>query len=374
MAVVSVSTFEITHAQNGPNIGYLYTYATYGSHTLKKPTGIFIASGYLYIADTGNNRIALFNGGSVRTVAGNGTAGNVDGAPTSAEFNMPTGITGLGFAQAYNMQFPNYPPNAYARLTVTDAGNFEVRTVCIPLGPNNGPQPQPCGAVGSVTTLAGSGQQGTSNGTGTSASMSYLGIPDTGATPTASSSMFVDTANGVIRQLTTTGTVTTVSSTTPGFTNGPLSSAQFAYPASITSDGRGNLLVADTGNSVIRLINSSSIVSTMTGNGTQGYQDGPASSAEFSGPIQALYNPSDGYTYVSDSQNNCIRRVDSSGTVSTYAGMAQGGYTDGAIASAQFSHPSGLALQGNFLYVSDTYNDVIRQINLSTGQVSTLID
>ena len=116
------------------------------------------------------------------------------------------------------------------------------------------------------------------------------------------------------------------------------------------------------------------MVTTKAGNGIQGHVDGPGSNASFSGPIQVLYNPGDGYTYVSDSQNNCIRRIDSSNNVTTYAGTTISGLTDGAVAQAQFSHPTGMALSGNYLYVSDTMNDVVRVINLSTGQVSTLIN
>ena len=94
--------------------------------------------------------------------------------------------------------------------------------------------------------------------------------------------------------------MSTLSSTTVGFLDGPLSSAKFAYPASITSDGSGNYWVADTGNSAIRFVNvAEDDVITFAGTGKQGYRDGVGISAMFSGPIQAVYNPADGYTYVS---------------------------------------------------------------------------
>ena len=379
VAASAITRLRIIHAQTAPAVFYEYVTAVYGNHNLKKPTGLAYITGYagnyLVIADTGNNRIEALNpAGSLTTLAGTGTAGNANGSLTSAQFNTPTGVSGVEEVLS-NMHFTQMgiPPNTGLLINVTDTSNFTIRQICFPLH-SVSPQPLACSGNGYVSILAGSGSNALTDGTGTAASLGYAVLPDSRPASGSTVTTFVDTSNSAIRQISNMGVVTTQSSTTPGYQDGPLSTAMFAYPASITSDGLGNLLIADTGNSSIRKLTSSGMVSTIAGTGAQGYLDGPGLSAQFAGPIQALYNPSDTYTYVSDSQNNCIRRIDSSGNVTTYAGTTVPGYQDGPVASAQFSQPSGLALNGSLLYVSDTLNDVIRQIDLSTGQVTTLIN
>ena len=135
----------------------------------------------------------------------------------------------------------------------------------------------------------------------------------------------------------------------------------------VALDSAGVLYVADSGNHRIRVI-ASGQVSTLAGDGTAGLLDGPAPGARFNGPV-GLAQSADGTLYVADSGNHCIRVI-SGGKVTTVAGDGTAGYLDGPAAGARFNAPAALALEGGDIYVADTGNHRIRVI--SGGQVSTL--
>jgi len=147
----------------------------------------------------------------------------------------------------------------------------------------------------------------------------------------------------------------------------------YAYgPSSATLDASLNLYISDVGNFVIRKISTAGIVSTFAGSGTQGYVNGSATAAQFAMPTDVFYNPSDKYVYVADAGNNCIRRISSTGVVSTYAGSNVGGEVDGQLTLARFSSPTGLVIDGTNMYITDSANNAIRKIDMSAGVVSTI--
>ena len=150
--------------------------------------------------------------------------------------------------------------------------------------------------------------------------------------------------------------------------NGPTTSAQFNNPSGVAVDPfNGNIIVADYYNNVIRLINiTSNIVSTLAGvQGTNGYLDGPTTSAQFDLPNSIIIDPSNGNIIVADTNNNMIRLINiTANTVSTLAGNSLAGYINGAGDLAEFYSPNSIAinsLNGN-IYISDTQNQVIRLI------------
>ena len=166
------------------------------------------------------------------------------------------------------------------------------------------------------------------------------------------------------------GMVTTYagSGSTPGFLDGPASTAVFNNPGDLAIDTAGNVYVADTNNNRVRLI-SGGVVSTYAGSGTFGFADGPVTSAKFSWP-SGIAVGSSGDVYVSDPVNYRIRVI-SAGQVTTLAGSGNLGFLDGPAASAMFDSPAGIAVDSSGkVYVADALNHRIRLI--AGGQVSTL--
>ncbi|RYY13838.1 MAG: hypothetical protein EOO36_15190, partial [Cytophagaceae bacterium] len=158
---------------------------------------------------------------------------------------------------------------------------------------------------------------------------------------------------------------------TTGSANGAATVAQFSAPEGVAVDAQGNVYVADNGNSLIRKITPAGVVSTLAGNGTYGLVNGPGATASFSGPADVALDGQNN-VYVADFDNNCIRKITPAGVVSTFAGTSTAGLVDGPATTARFSNPNGLAIdaQGN-VYVADYFNYAIRKIT-PAGVVSTV--
>jgi sugar lactone lactonase YvrE len=168
----------------------------------------------------------------------------------------------------------------------------------------------------------------------------------------------------------TSGVSTYAGNGTPGLQNGGAGSAEFNGPVDLALDLNGNLYVSDQGNNVIRKIDAGGNVTTLAGDGTAGYKNDVAAKAQFNGP-QGLAIDNVGNVYVADAGNHVIRKIGVDGNVTTYAGDGTAGYKDGTAASAEFSLPNGLAVdKSRNIYVADYGNHVIRKIT-SGGTVST---
>ena len=387
---------------------------------------------YLYVADTGNNKIRKIEIATkiVTTFAGSVTnsAGAADGKGTAASFNGPRGITTDGIY-----------------LYVTDTNNFKIRKINIATkdvtsltGPQNAPAAYSstciydCDGAGSAASfsypagivyLAGylyvadmdnckirkldtngytvSSLTGTANtnpystggincgavdNTGNLASFYY----PQGITTDGTNLYVTDSLNNKIRMIapngsntlaSATSTTVTVSSFTgssgayvyTGSADGAGSTATFYSPQGITTDGI-SLYVADYYNNKIRKIDiATKLVSSLTGimniPGTLGTANGVGPAARFNHPNGIF---SDGINlYVSESGSNTIRIVSLSPVnVGPLAGDPAG--TDGIGAAASMNYPRGITTDGVNLYVADTSGNTIRQINLATGSVTTL--
>ncbi len=222
--------------------------------------------------------------------------------------------------------------------------------------------------TGGVTTYVGNGTAGLVNGSGTGAE---LNLPSDMAVDASGNLYISEKGNNIIRKVAPGGSVSTFAGNgTAGYKEGAADVAEFNGPAGIVIDDVGNLYVSDSQNNVIRKITPAGLVSTYAGNGSVGHVDGPAASSEFGEPNGLAIDKARNI-YVADFFNNVIRKISATGTVTTYAGNGLAGKVDGPAAAASFHNPSGITFDGSGnLYVAEATNNAIRQITLS-GQVST---
>jgi streptogramin lyase len=225
------------------------------------------------------------------------------------------------------------------------------------------------GALGSVTTIAGAGYPGIEDGPARSASFSDpygVAVDRRGAVYVADGG-----ESNRIRRINADGKVETIAGSTEGFADGDALRAQFNTPSGIAIDRKGNIIVADTSNNRIRKISADGKVTTLAGSGLAGYKDGPASEAQFDGPIGIAVDKQDS-VFVADAYNDRIRKISADGMVTTVAGTNSQGSNDGNAASASFDTPCGVAVdsKGN-IFVADTGNSAVRRIT-PQGEVSTI--
>ncbi len=293
-----------------------------------------------------------------------GGRGSSDGLGPDASFRSPYGIT----ADLNNMNY----------FYMTDSGNNTIRKIDI--------------STGMVTTIAGSARAaGSTDGTGSAARFNY----PVGITTDGYNLYVTDRGNNTIRKIViSTGEVSTFAGYPGqiGIEDGYGTEARFFYPTGITTDGI-NLYVCDSHNNTIRkIVIATGRVITIAGLAVEdpdpdapnegsfaddpdGYPDPnavpPVSDARFAFPLAITTDGTN--LYVSEPYR--VRKiVISTGVVSIIAGSTtSSGFADGAgLTSARFNYICGLATDGRILYVSDSYNHAIRQIDLSSGAVTTI--
>ena len=251
--------------------------------SFKGPTGIVTdQQGNIYISDSGNNLIREISpSGVVSTFAGNGLAGYKDNDKgTSASFNNPRGLA--------------IDPSG--NIYVADYGNNVIRMIT---------------PAGKVTTFAGSGKSGKADGIGAAASFAApIGLVFDNNT---NNIIVTDNGNNLIRQITLAGAVSTLAgSGTPGNTDGVSTNATFKNPLGVVVDAAGNIYIADTGNQLIRKIDLTGYVSTVAGNGKAGATDGIGIAAAFNQPY-GLAVDNNGSVYVAEYGNNDVRKISAAG-------------------------------------------------------------
>lgn len=233
--------------------------------------------------------------------------------------------------------------------------------------PNGKPQPT---QSGTVSVLAGQlGGNGSLDGVGPAARFSL----SAGITSDHEGNVFVaDAGNHTIRKITPAGKVTTLAGAAElsGAANGLGTVARFNSPQGIAVDNNGNILIADTGNHTIRKITSTGIVTTIAGTpGAPGSADGTGANSQFNGPT-GITRDRLGNLFVADSGNHTIRKITPAGIVSTFAG-ASGlyGTEDGTGADARLNSPIKIAIGLNDCLLVTT-NGAMRKIT-PAGEVTT---
>jgi sugar lactone lactonase YvrE len=252
---------------------------------LNNPQGAAVdATGNLFIADTGNERIRkVGTNGIITTVAGTGTASYFGdgGAATNAKLNYPWGVA----------------VDASGDLFIADCYNNRIREV---------------GTNGIITTEAGNGTPG-SSGDGGAAISAELNNP-AGVAVDATGNLFIaDYGNSRIREVGTNGIITTVAGTGSGGYSGDGGAAVYAAlnsPRGVAVDTSGNVFIGDTGNQRIREVQTNGIITTVAGNGTADYagDGGAATNAELYHPIGVAVDAT-GNLFIADEVNSRIREV-----------------------------------------------------------------
>jgi len=312
------------------------------------PTGVAVdSSGNIYIADNSNCRIRKVNtSGIISTIAGNGTPGfsGDGGLATAAQLNYPEGVA----------------LDKMGNLYIADHTNSRIRMV---------------NTSGIISTIAGSGAPGYLGDRGPAIKAQLRG-PRGVAVAVNGDIYIADSDNNHIRKIDTQGIITTVAgdSTGVGGYNGdgiPAIQAKVDLPYAISLDKTGNLYIADDVNNRIRMVNTAGIISTVAGVGTCGYSGdgGPAAGAPICAPLGLALDAA-GNLFISDYFHGVIRKVNTSGVITTFAGDSIKGYAGdgGPATSAEFNSPEALAFDGSGnLYIADPYNMNIRKVVLTTG-------
>lgn len=228
-----------------------------------------------------------------------------------------------------------------------------------------------------ITTIAGNGNSGDA-GDGGLATLAELYTPEGLAIDTFGNLYIADTQNHKIRKIDPAGIITTIAGTgSPGFSGdgGPAILAQFNLPYSITLDKFNNIYISDVANGRIRMINSSGIITTVVGNGVGfGGDGGPATLAKLREPLDVVFDTI-GNMFICEYFNNRIRKIDTAGIITTFAGIGTQNYSgDGGPASlAEFNHPYDIAIDKySNIYIADYNNSRLRMIN-SAGIINTVV-
>jgi sugar lactone lactonase YvrE len=285
--------------------------------------------------------LEVTNAGVLTVVVGNGTCGSAGfgGPGVDASISNPAGLA--------------YDPTT-RDLYIADTDACEVLVLS---------------SSGILFVVAGNGTCGYS-GDGGQATQAELDQPHGLAIGPSGSLYIADTDNCVIRKVDSSGVITTVAGNgTCGYSGdgGQATQAELDGPEAVAVSSEGNLYIADTSNCVIRKVDSSGVITTVAGNGTCGYSGdgGQATQAELSYPFGISIGPS-GSLYIADTDNCVIRKVDSSGVITTVAGNGTCGYSgDGGQATqAELSYPEGVAnVSSGGVLIADTGNNVVQEFS-----------
>jgi hypothetical protein len=364
---ISVSGTLTLFAGNGAP-GYTGDGGPPAKASLNSPAGIFVdTAGDVFIADSGNNVIREVPMGAttIMTVAGNGTAGFVDGvAPLTGELNNPNGV----YVDGSNDIF------------IADSGNNVIREVV-------------AGTTPQITTVAGNHALGAGyNGDNILATNAKLNNPRGVYLDTSGTVFVADTSNNRIRVFVVGGNIQTIAGNgTAGAIGdkGPATSAEINGPSAVFVSGSfsaspptGQLYIADTNNHAIREVVATvpanlETINTVAGNGLPGFtgDGGKATSAELFGP-RGVFVDSTQNIYISDTGNSFVREVSAlSGSIFLFAGNGFVGFSgdSSSATDAALFLPAGVGTDGiGDIFIADTQNNAIREVVGSTGLMQTV--
>ena len=306
------------------------------------------AAGNVYVADSFNQRVRKIDpAGTIRTIAGTGERGYTgDGGPAmDAQLAGPNGVL----------------VDAAGNVYISDSGNYRVRKV---------------DSSGMIETIAGTGEPG-NFGNGGPAVEARLLYPRNLAMDSSDNLFIADTGNDTVRRISGSGTIEPVAGAGEPFDKrdgGPASLAQFRYPSDIAADAAGNVYVLDSNQ--VRRIDPNGMIAAIAGTGEYGHSGdgGPAIAAELRNPTELALDAA-GNLYLGERFGYRVRKIDAAGTITTIAGTGERGFSgDGRAATeAQLGTLRSVAADslGN-LYIADSYNHRVRKIDTS-GVITTYV-
>jgi sugar lactone lactonase YvrE len=233
-------------------------------------------------------------------------------------------------------------------------------------------------ASGNIVTVAGNSTSGGYNGDNIPATSANLSSP-IGITFDSAGNLYIaDFGNARVRKVDNLGNITTVAGNGTAGYNGdniPATDAELDNPSGVAFDQAGNMYITDQSNQRVRKVDKNGNITTVAGNGTVGYtgNGGAATDAELYGPYAICIDDS-GNIYFTEAINCVVRKVNTNGIISTFAGTGVVGYSgDGGLATAaQLANPEGAVIDnaGN-MYIADGSNDRIREVT-TNGIISTI--
>ena len=329
--------------------------------------------------------VSIFSGGAansqvvVQTVAGNGSTGSTNGTGIAAQFNYPNGLAKDGAGNLYTADWANH---VVRKITPAGAVTVHAGTPGV-AGTTNGlaafakfnlPRSIAADSAGNVYVfeqspltlrkISASGMVSTLVTLATWQSSGYIGgFSSLGMAADSSGNVYLaEWSCQCIRKVNSTGTISILAGGTAGFVNATGSAARFRNPQGVAVDVAGNVYVADTGNSAVRKITPTGVVTTVAGTGVAGHTDGPGPFAQFYATYGIVVAPNNGI-YVADfsGTQSYVRYITPAGVVSTLAGQSAG-FADGAASVAKFGTVTGLVTHGGKLFAADLDNQRIRAI------------
>jgi sugar lactone lactonase YvrE len=398
---VSTNGIITTVAGNG-TYGYFGDGGAATNAELYWPSGVALdASGNLFIADQYNNRIRkVGTNGIITTVAGNGTTvySGDGGMATNAGLNWPYGVAldasgNLFIADQYNSRIRKVSTNGIITTVAgggvrdggmaTDAGLYRPDDVAVDASGNlfiadeGNSRIRKVSTNGIITTVVGNGTPAYA-GDGGAATNAELCYPECVAVNAFGCLFIADSGNYRIRKVDTNGVIMTVAGNGAwGYSGdgGAATNASLDSPYGVEVDASGNLFIADEGDGRIRKVSTNGIITTVAGNGTNGYSGdgGAATNASLYAPAGVALDAS-GNLFIADYFNDRIRKVSTNGIITTVAGNGTGGYSGdgGAATNAELNYPRGVALDafGN-LFIADAINQRIRKVS-TNGIITTV--
>lgn len=281
----------------------------------------------------------------------NGFSGD-SGQATASKLNRPQGITSDTSGNIY----------------IADRDNHRIRKIS---------------TSGIITTIAGSGATGLGlgsfSGDSGQATVAKLNSPTGVSLDTSGNIYIADKSNNRIRKISTSGVITTIAGTgTASFSgdDGQATSATLNLPSGVENDIYGNLYIVDSGNHRIRKVDSSGVITTIAGTGTSGFSGdgGQATAAKLNAPLN-IYASRDGFLFISDTNNQRIRKIDLSGVITTIAGsssVASFSGDNGQATAAKLNFPNSIDFDGmGNMYIVDSGNHRVRKVD-SSGIITTI--